>query len=230
MKKMITVIASIIALTVMAPGHADELQEAPVKQNFLGKVIDSGRDQLDALVQTITKPWIDFSVSAKDEDCLAKNIFYEAGSESEEGKAAVAIVTINRVKDERFGGSSICEIVNKRTVVVRSHKATKTEVVQTGWFGRPEERTTSTVIMSTVPVCQFSWVCHFIRKPQVTDERWEESQRVARNILNDGYTEYRAKYADALYFHSTGIRPPWAKQKRWVTRHGGHVFYADNRI
>ena len=112
MKKIMQIIVSIIALTVMAPGQADEVQ-----QNFITKVdaveatsvydrmVNETKDKLDSLVQLVTTPWIDFSVSNKDEECLARNIFYEAGSESEEGKAAVGIVTINRVKDGRFGNS-----------------------------------------------------------------------------------------------------------------------------
>lgn len=48
--------------------------------------------------------------TAKDEACLAKNIFYEAGVEGIEGKYAVAQVTINRLQDGRWG-NSICKVV-----------------------------------------------------------------------------------------------------------------------
>jgi spore germination cell wall hydrolase CwlJ-like protein len=219
----------------MAPGQADE---AAVQQNFYTKVeaiqvqstidrmVTSTRDKIDNLVHLVTTPWIDFSVSSKDEDCLARNIFYEAGSESEEGKAAVAIVTINRVKDGRFG-KSICGVVNQRTVFVRQQTLKKTEMVQTGWFGRPEAVTKSEVQIQHVPVCQFSWVCAFMRSPTDRDTRWTESQRIAREILNEGYTEYREKFGGALYFHATGIRPVWAPGKKFVARVGGHMFYGD---
>jgi spore germination cell wall hydrolase CwlJ-like protein len=46
----------------------------------------------------------------KDEDCLAKNIFYEAGVEDERGKYAVAQVTINRLTSGKWG-NSICSVV-----------------------------------------------------------------------------------------------------------------------
>jgi spore germination cell wall hydrolase CwlJ-like protein len=46
----------------------------------------------------------------KDQDCLAKNIYYEAGIESDHGKYAVAQVTLNRLKTGRWG-DTICSVV-----------------------------------------------------------------------------------------------------------------------
>lgn len=50
------------------------------------------------------------SLSKKDMDCLAKNIFHEAGVEDRAGKIAIAQVTLNRVKDGRWG-KSVCDVV-----------------------------------------------------------------------------------------------------------------------
>lgn len=49
----------------------------------------------------------------KQVDCLAENIYHEAGSESEQGKTAVALVTLNRTQDDRFP-QSICEVVKQK--------------------------------------------------------------------------------------------------------------------
>ena len=49
-------------------------------------------------------------VSAKDFNCLVKNIFHEAGVESREGKIAVAQVTLNRLKTKRWG-NTLCDVV-----------------------------------------------------------------------------------------------------------------------
>lgn len=49
-------------------------------------------------------------------ECLAQNIYYEAGHESFEGKVAVAQVTMNRVADGRFG-KGVCGVVFQRNVV-----------------------------------------------------------------------------------------------------------------
>ena len=45
--------------------------------------------------------------------CLAKNIYHEAGVESELGKIAVAQVTLNRVRTGRWG-KTICQVVMAR--------------------------------------------------------------------------------------------------------------------
>ena len=47
-------------------------------------------------------------------DCLAKNIYYESGSESKLGWLAVAMVTINRVNSGLFP-SNICDVVYQKT-------------------------------------------------------------------------------------------------------------------
>lgn len=48
--------------------------------------------------------------TAADRECLAKNIYHEAGVESAAGKYAVAQVTINRLREGRWG-NTICKVV-----------------------------------------------------------------------------------------------------------------------
>jgi spore germination cell wall hydrolase CwlJ-like protein len=56
-------------------------------------------------------------------DCLAENIYHEAGFESRQGKEAVALVTLNRTQDPRFP-KDICGVVKQKT----------TSVCQFSWF------------------------------------------------------------------------------------------------
>ena len=49
-------------------------------------------------------------------DCLARNIYHEAGYEPFEGKVAVAQVTINRTESGEFPGD-ICRVVYQKNVV-----------------------------------------------------------------------------------------------------------------
>jgi spore germination cell wall hydrolase CwlJ-like protein len=49
----------------------------------------------------------------KQVDCLAQNIYHEAGYESETGKEAVAMVTLNRTQDPRFP-KDICSVVQQK--------------------------------------------------------------------------------------------------------------------
>jgi spore germination cell wall hydrolase CwlJ-like protein len=59
-------------------------------------------------------------VSAKERtrqlECLARNIYYEAGVEPFEGKVAVAQVTINRSKSGKFP-VDICQVIYQKNVV-----------------------------------------------------------------------------------------------------------------
>ena len=49
-------------------------------------------------------------------DCLARNIYHEAGYEPFEGKVAVAQVTINRAENPNFP-SDICQVVYQKNIV-----------------------------------------------------------------------------------------------------------------
>jgi spore germination cell wall hydrolase CwlJ-like protein len=228
MKKMISIVASIIALTVMAPGHAEEI-EVQQKQSFFSTVKTQAQERLDNLVDVIMSPIVDIAFTSKDVDCLAKNIYYEAGSEPEEGKVAVAMVTINRVRDGRFG-KTICSVVDQRTTRVKSIEVTETKMVQVGLFGKPEAVKQKALVVQNVDVCQFSWRCMFVKKPKDTDQRWEASREVAERLLKGEYSLWQAKYTGALYFHATSIRPAWAKSKQYMNRIGGHHFYSDRNI
>lgn len=50
------------------------------------------------------------SVNASEQKCLALNIYFEARGESAQGQMAVAHVTLNRVRSNRFP-NSICDVV-----------------------------------------------------------------------------------------------------------------------
>lgn len=53
----------------------------------------------------------------KQVDCLADNIYFEAGKEPRDGQKAVALVTMNRVESGEFA-SSICGVVKQKTKAV----------------------------------------------------------------------------------------------------------------
>ena len=72
-----------------------------------------------SLSQTIEQIVIEQQVSEdfnKQLKCLADNVYFEAATESYEGKLAVAQVTINRANDPKFP-STVCEVVYQRTYV-----------------------------------------------------------------------------------------------------------------
>ena len=197
-------------------------QEVRVTETTLtGTVIRQTTEFVERTVNMIATPFL----SDKDIECMARNIFYEAGGESTEGKIAVGVVTLNRTQDGRFG-KTVCDVVKARTVVVRAREVKRNEVVQVGYFGRPETVERKEVVVQQVPVCQFSWTCAgFARKPKTDDERWIESQEIAQRLAQGEYEEERSKYGSALFFHNGGVRPLWARTKQLVARTGHHIFY-----
>ena len=162
-----------------------------------------------------------------DLECLAKNIYYESASESEEGKVAVGLVTINRSNSGNFP-TSICGVVNQRTVYSVPRTVTKTRTVTEGKiFKKTYQVKETTTVWSSRAICQFSWRCEHVHAIRKNDARWDASLAVAQELLNGGYEDLRGKYQNVLYFHERHIRPSWAHQKLLVNKIGGHIFYAD---
>lgn len=61
-----------------------------------------------------TTPYAELSKQTKREvDCLATNIYREAGIEETQGMIAVALVTMNRLKAQGFP-DSVCKVVNQK--------------------------------------------------------------------------------------------------------------------
>ena len=70
---------------------------------------DDVQDVKEFLVKTNER----INYTSADAECLAKNIYYEAGVEPIEGKYAVAQVTLNRLKQGSWG-NSICDVVHSK--------------------------------------------------------------------------------------------------------------------
>lgn len=77
------------------------------------------KDKLSGLRATQSATPVAFT-SLKDRErqlrCMADNIYFEAGSESAEGKIAVAQVVMNRVDDPRFPKDP-CQVIYQKNVV-----------------------------------------------------------------------------------------------------------------
>jgi N-acetylmuramoyl-L-alanine amidase len=69
----------------------------------------------------------------KELECLAHNIYYEAGGESFEGKVAVAQVTIQRTESDKYP-DTVCHVVNQKTSV-----ASKI-ICQFSWVCSPKKK------------------------------------------------------------------------------------------
>jgi len=220
MRTIIQMIVAVLALTVIAPGYAKDesrAEQLSVTQHGINNV----SEKIQTLVSSLNKPLMKFD--PKEFTCLAKNIFFESANEPEEGKVAVGLVTLNRVSSGKFK-DTVCGVVDQK--LSRDIPTIKIVEKKVGFFGTTTETKT---VWNKLTICQFSWRCVFVKNPKSQDERWVESQNIAKTLLADpgSYESWRVKYVDALYFHATSVRPSWARQKKTVERIGGHIFYAE---
>jgi spore germination cell wall hydrolase CwlJ-like protein len=174
----------------------------------------------------------DISTSKLDQKelmCLARNIFYESGSEPVKGKIAVGMVTLNRTEHPAFP-RTVCEVVKQKTVFEKPREIKTIREVTTGWgiWKKTEQHTEVRTVVDKRVVCQFSWVCAITKKIKDTDQRWVESLAVARSLLTGEYDHYRTEMGDWLYFHATYVNPKWHNLKR-EARVGDHIFYVEKR-
>jgi spore germination cell wall hydrolase CwlJ-like protein len=77
---------------------------------FMQMEIQSVHEDVQDIKNYIIKSNEKMSYTKADFDCLAKNIYHEAGVESQLGKFAVAQVTLNRLREGRYG-KNICKVV-----------------------------------------------------------------------------------------------------------------------
>lgn len=77
---------------------------------FQQQEIETVHEEVQEIKSMIVQTSQRVQYSSQDFECLARNIYHEAGVESAEGKFAVAQVTLNRLRHGRWG-RSICAVV-----------------------------------------------------------------------------------------------------------------------
>ena len=153
-KKNVVVIMSVLAALYVTPTLSNEVTKKQVAESYNKQV-----------------------------DCLAKNIYYDAGAEPYEGKLAVAQVTLNRVNSGKFP-SDICSVVYQKTVD-----------------------------QNLRTVCQFSWTCMVKELVNKNKYVWEESYLIAKRALTEPVLHDTIAESNALYFHAVYVNPGWSKTK-----------------
>ena len=159
-------------------------------------------DQMTNVVETnliIAETKIAKVVDPKQLNCLAKNIFYEAGGEPLNGQAAVARVVMNRIK--HGFGKNPCDVIYQASHVDRLID---------------DE-------MQKVKLCQFSWVCEGKGEPNKNSPKYKQAERVAYQVL--AYDEYKDVVPNTtLFFHNLHVDPLWPYKQ--VAKIGNHIFYS----
>ena len=147
----------------------------------------------------VEEPKVAKTVDPKQLTCMAKNIFYEAGSESLNGQAAVARVVMNRIA--HGFGKDPCAVIYQTSYV---DKLIDDE-------------------MQKVKLCQFSWVCEGKSEPNKNSTRYKQAEQVAYDVLaHDAYTDVVPK--STLFFHNLSVDPLWPYKQ--VAKIGNHIFYS----
>lgn len=128
-------------------------------------------------------------------ECLAKNIYFEAGHEPEEGKIAVAQVTKNRVQHPNYP-KTYCGVVWQ---VTKSNKTGK-KVAQFSWTLDGK---------SDVPYNHAIYI-----------ESWQIAEKVLLNRLESDIID-----ESVCNYHAVYVKPKWAKYMERVAKIGNHLFY-----
>jgi spore germination cell wall hydrolase CwlJ-like protein len=82
---------------------------------FVQSITQTKLAKLDQSAMFTTNDVVTIKDRERQLDCLARNIYHEAGYEPFEGKVAVAQVTMNRANDSRFP-SDVCGVVFQKNV------------------------------------------------------------------------------------------------------------------
>jgi len=141
--------------------------------------------------------YFDLTPSAKKEvECLADNIYFESAYEPEDGKIAVGLVTMNRVK--HGFDDSVCGVVKQK---IRS-------TCQFSWWCEEKPKQAS------------------LAKDKYLNDRQKKVYLSAQDIALYVYMNYENLNDNthgALYYHADYVNPRW-KLEKTVTI-GRHIFY-----
>ena len=134
-------------------------------------------------------------------ECLARNMYFEARGEGQTGIDAVAFVTINRVRSNRYP-NTICEVV---------YQARRDR------NGNPIRHK-----------CQFSWYCDG-RPDNVKQRDFERLYRRAEFVYVNYYLNLAMKDTTrgSTHYHARRVNPHWSRHQNYqqVAAIGEHVFY-----
>jgi spore germination cell wall hydrolase CwlJ-like protein len=147
----------------------------------------------DISYNTLSKP------VQKQVDCLAENIYFEAGHEDKEGKVAVAMVTLNRLASGNYA-QDVCGVVKQKTAI------NGLTVCQFSW------------------VCNTFFTSK--RLTIIHSSLYNEIRDLAVYVLMN-YDNMHDVTKGATYYHADYVNPGWRLPK--TTKIGRHIFYKSNR-
>ena len=181
---------------------------SPINSNSTSQVWVTPVSKMGVETPDYYKP-LDFNrvkFTMADAECLAKNIYFEAGVESTAGKLAVANVTINRTSDKNYP-NTICGVVQEGIHYYNVNKDKHFPV---------RDR------------CQFSWYCDGLLDEPREGRTWESAQELAKRVLVNHYDKALIDITDgATHYHANWMEtyPSWSKKKKVMASIDRHIFY-----
>ena len=129
-------------------------------------------------------------------ECLAENIYFEAAHEPEQGKVAVAFVTLNRVKS-KFFGNDICGVVKQKAG----------GVCQFSWYceDRPKAISQNRLLTNS------------------NNSLYNDIRNLAIYVYAN-YEMINDPTKGALFYHADYVRPGWKNMEKTAVI-GRHIFY-----
>lgn len=181
-EKILSLIVLFSMPTAIAVGNLS-YDDVPVEQPVLEEIV----------VQEVIDPDELF--------CMSQNIYFEARNESDEGKRAVAHVTLNRVESPEFP-DTVCDVVYQARL--------------SQWhLQRGRE----------VPLrnqCQFSWYCDGQSDVIHNWEKFEDIMDISKAVMRG---EYEDNTHGSTYYHANYVRPRWSRVFTQVAMIDTHIFY-----
>tara|TARA_B100000900_G_scaffold292253_1_gene251081 strand:+ start:1483 stop:2028 length:546 start_codon:yes stop_codon:yes gene_type:complete len=165
---------------------------------FVGGFI-SGKSALGATSASASE----WHTPDSEQKCIADNIYWEARNQTPKGMIAVALVTRNRVLDDRFP-HSYCEVITQGPT-------------------RPSWKD----INIDVPLrhrCQFSWYCDGKSDvvPYYDLDVYEFARTVAFKIYHGHLEDFTL---GATHYHADYVTPEWSSTKTMTIIEDEHIFY-----
>jgi spore germination cell wall hydrolase CwlJ-like protein len=138
-----------------------------------------------------------------EQKCIADNIYWEARNQPLKGMIAVALVSRNRVNDERFP-HSYCEVIHQGPT-------------------RPSWKDNDI----RIPVrnrCHFSWYCDGKSDdiPEYDLDVYSLARAIAFKIYWGEFDDFTV---GATHYHADYVTPEWANTKTPTLQVEDHIFY-----
>ena len=134
-------------------------------------------ERVEKVVLVKTKQQV--ALSAKELDCLAKNIYHEAGVEDRAGKIAVAQVTLNRLKEGRWG-NNVCSVVYAKSQFSWTLDKKKRNAKPEGLLWE-QSRAVALEFQRGVRVKGLEDSTHY-HADYIKDPNWAKAKKVAKQI------------------------------------------------